>query len=388
MEHISEKVHKGKRPRLLFVLHNFHNRAGTEEHTKLLAKLLSAEFEIGFIFPQDESLIFRLEDTRTENILPGARVGWPITPFNNQTLDSSLKRILQIFSPDLIHIQHTFNWPLGVIERLEEFGKPLIMSFHEYFAITPFFTMQGTEDPLVAITSQYVKSIFRADIRPAIIERQKYLREVFSKLSFKIVPSKSLSSILQVVYPGEYKVIPHGIMPFTMPENRYSGDNIRFGYVGSLLPQKGWRQLVEAWPAVHNKYPDAELHLFGGGEDPAELPAGVYKRGLYNIPDLPRVLSEFNVGVIPSIFAETFSLVLSEMQLAGLPVAASKLGVFKERIVAEETGRLFDPLSSEDIAETLIRFIEDQSWRKWDIPKPRLADEMAADYRKIYQSLL
>ncbi len=375
------------KPRLLFVLHNFHNRAGTEEHTKLLAAELSATYEIAFLFPQHDSVVLRTADGQ-EKAFPGAHLPWPITPADQPVVKHSVKQALDLFRPTLIHIQHAFYWPLNLIDWLCDTGVPVVMSFHEYFAITPLFTMIGTEDAEVALSEKYVRQIFGQDIRPYLLDRIRLLRKAFGRLRARIVPSESLASILHKLYPAHYTILPHGIRQFDTPVHRCGSDTIKFGYVGSMLPQKGWRELARAWPRVFEQHPSAELHFFGGAEMPANLPLGSFAHGVYEQSDLPAILSQFHIGVLPSVFAETFSLVLSELQLAGLPVAASRMGVFRERIKPGVNGWLFNPFSAESIAEVLGNCITDQSWQRWQIPRPRLAAEMAQDYDALYRSLL
>lgn len=370
--------------KVLYLLHNFHNRAGTEEHAKVLGEAVGGSYEVAYLFPQGETLVLRREER--EEIFPGKQIPWPLAPLREETISQSLEKVFASFKPDIIHIQHIFNWPLGIIEELSQVA-PLVMSYHEYFAITPFFTMSGTENPEVGLSEEYVRRIFGADIRPQLFQRLEFLRNSFSKLSARIVPSVFLASVLSRVYPANYTVIPHGIKPFeTTP---YKGEKLRFGYMGSLIPQKGWQQLLKAWPLLYQKYPGKiELHLFGGGEPGSELPQGVTHRGVYDQPDIPRILSDFNVAVIPSIFAETFSLVLSEVQQAGLPAATSAMGVFRERIKPGVNGFLFNPFNIEEIADTLERFVADSSWKSWSIEKPRTVQQMRADYEGLYRGVL
>jgi glycosyltransferase involved in cell wall biosynthesis len=373
------------RPRLLLVLHNFHSWAGTEQHTKTLASELCAVYEIAFVFPHHGSVVLRYQDSGEEISFPGARLPWPLTPPREPVMERSLQQILEKFRPSMIHIQHALNWPLDVIDWLCDTGIPVVMSFHDYFALTPLVTMIGTEDSELALSEKYVKDYFGADIRGYLIARQYHLRAAFSKLRYRIVPSVTLSEILQRRFPADYRVIPHGIRPFQAPIDRCRKDTVRFGYLGSMISQKGWPNVAAAWPLVHAAHPSAQLHFFGGTEPASGLPEGAFAHGVYDPSDLPNILSQFHLGVLPSTFAETFSLALSELQLAGLPVAASRMGVFRERISIGETGWLFDPFSIENIAQVLAGCIANQSWRNWRIPAPRLAVDMAREYDNLYR---
>jgi glycosyltransferase involved in cell wall biosynthesis len=368
------------------VLHSFHIRAGTEEHTRILAEALCDRFEIAYLFPESGAIVLRVHDTANEIRFPGGplRYASPHDPAVTQSVRDALREFL----PELIHIQHFARWPRGVIDLLAEFARPLVMSFHDYFAITPLFMMIGTEDPDVVLSESYVRKFFGGDVREGLLERQAFLRRSLQAIRVRIVPSQFLASVMGKVYPEDYLVVPHGIRPFAEPVARHSSDAVRFGYLGGPVLQKGWQELLRAWPLVSAAAPAAELHLFGGRSIPRELPRNAFHHGVYSHIELPRILSRIDVGVLPSICPETFSLVLSEMQLAGIPVAASRMGAFRERVREAETGYFLDPFSPEDIARVLRLFAEDDSWRNWSIPPPRLAKEMADEYAGIYRSLL
>jgi hypothetical protein len=73
----SESATAGRRPRLLFVLHSFLIRAGTEEHTRILADALCDRFEIAYLFPESGAAVLRVHDTANEIRLPAARFATP-----------------------------------------------------------------------------------------------------------------------------------------------------------------------------------------------------------------------------------------------------------------------------------------------------------------------
>jgi glycosyltransferase involved in cell wall biosynthesis len=62
--------------------------------------------------------------------------------------------------------------------------------------------------------------------------------------------------------------------------------------------------------------------------------------------------------VVPSVWYETYSLVAQEALGAGVPVVASHLGALTERVREGETGRLFEPGDSADLARVLAHLIQ------------------------------
>ena len=59
---------------------------------------------------------------------------------------------------DVIHVQHFLHWPLTVIDRAVDYGVPVVVSFHDFYAVTPLFTMQGAEDPEQTFTAAWSRS--------------------------------------------------------------------------------------------------------------------------------------------------------------------------------------------------------------------------------------
>lgn len=380
-----------RKPRLLYVAHCYGQRGGTEEHTRALAEGLKDRYEISVVFPDPdpkEAHVVLVQNGRQVARYASKHVG-VIAPYRAPHAEAVLSEVLKKTDPDLIHIQHALYWPLSVIDQTTAFGKPVVMSLHDYYVITPHYTMQGTLDCRQTTSSAYAKAISGSDISDYLIKRRKLLESSLAKVRHLIAPSKFAADQHRKIFLRDYTVIEHGIPPFEVLPRKETRGIPRFGCVGNLLPQKGWRVLLKAFDRVRKKFPDVELGFFGGGERPPdqEIP-GVKFHGLYDQRDLPRFLAEFDVGVIPSIFAETYCLVLSELWMAGLPVAVSDIGALGERVHDGVNGKKFTAGDPKAVADALIWFLENASWRDWKIPRPRTVSEMIQDYDDLYRSLL
>jgi glycosyltransferase involved in cell wall biosynthesis len=137
------------------------------------------------------------------------------------------------------------------------------------------------------------------------------------------------------------------------------------GSVGRLHPVKGHRYLVEAWPHVRRRFPEARLLLVGPAWPDQEKTirdaaagAGVSDRlvlaGLRD--DVHRLLPRMDVVALPSL-TEGFSNVIIEAGAAGRPVVATRVGGNPEAIVEGETGLLVpprDPVALGDAINTLL----------------------------------
>lgn len=377
-----------EKARILYVLHCYYNRAGTEEHTRTLASELGRDFDIYIVAPEQNRLVL-FKDGREIITLPISSLSWPFLEYRSVEFEAALDRILKQVRPNIIHVQHFFNWPLSMLDQIAAFRCPMCISFHDYYAITPHFTMEGTENPLLVTEPVYSIRLFGKDLSFRLKERQDHISRSLKRFLWRIVPSNYLASVLQQIYPGDYTVIPHGIKPFVSTRHHHEQGATVFGYVGSLLPQKGFVHLGPVFARLRKEFPSVSLRVFGGGLlANLALPDAVVMHGAYEPEDLPHIMSQIDIGIISSTFAETFSLVLSEFWEAGIPVAASRIGALAERIHHGVNGALFNPGDEEDMYQVLKSFITSSEWQNWKIQKPRPLAEMLSDYRSLYISML
>ncbi len=144
------------------------------------------------------------------------------------------------------------------------------------------------------------------------------------------------------------------------------------GAVGRLHPIKGHRYLVEAWPRVRQRFPEARLLLVGPAhphqeQEIREVAArtGVADRlvlaGLRD--DVPRLLPMMDVVALPSI-TEGFSNVIIEAGAAGRPVVATRVGGNPEAIVEGETGLLVPARDPAALGDAIVSLLADPSRRR------------------------
>lgn len=113
--------------------------------------------------------------------------------------------------------------------------------------------------------------------------------------------------------------------------------------VAQLIPRKGHRALLAAWPAVRARVPDARLVCFGTGPLAGELAALAGGDGSVHFagfrPDLREFLGCADLVVHPAS-TEGLGLGLLEAQAAGLPVVAFASGGVPEAVADGVTGQL------------------------------------------------
>lgn len=374
------------KPKLLFVVHGYNNKAGVEEHVKLLVSYLRNNFQISVCFPESNSILL-MQDGAGLLRYPGDQIDL-IAPYHSEKSEWAFSQILNRVKPDIIHFEHFLNWPLSIIDKATSYGAPVVITFHDYYALTPSYTMQGAKDSSELVSKVYSERLFGADISDYLLNRRNTLVRSFQHAKRLIVPSEYLANQLKQVFPYDFQVIENGIKPFTLQDTSRAWDGLRFGYIGTMQPQKGWELLLEAFNTIQPEFPDAQLRIYGGIADPSYSHPGISFHGLYKRVELPRILSEINVGVIPSLFPETYSLVLSELWQGGVAPLVSDIGAMKARVQDGVNGKKFEAGNKNSLVDALRWFLSNEEWRTWQLPQPRLVDSMGAEYEAIYNELL
>lgn len=125
------------------------------------------------------------------------------------------------------------------------------------------------------------------------------------------------------------------------------GKTVHFLHVGRLVPVKGQRDLLHAFKASLEHYPNAALHIAGEGPERQslmqlieELRLSDHVQLLGNRTDIPRLLQEYDCFVFPS-YSEGFSGAVVEAMLSGVPVLASDIDANREVLQPGVTGYLF-----------------------------------------------
>jgi len=156
-------------------------------------------------------------------------------------------------------------------------------------------------------------------------------------------------------------------------------------YVGRISPEKGLFVLLQAVEILARNASDHawKVTIAGGGApdyvsqvtemvDRLELASFVTYLGERSASEIPGLMYEHGVVVIPSLWDEPFPRTALEAMASGRLVVASRVGGLPEIIDHERTGLLAPAGDSVELARTLEAVQE----------RPRFAQRMASDGRK------
>ncbi|HEX7828070.1 MAG TPA: glycosyltransferase [Thermoanaerobaculia bacterium] len=267
-----------------------------------------------------------------------------------------VRHALDVTGAKAIHLENTDGAPL---ESLMHLGVPLVVSIHDFslFCARPHLV----EEPIGRFCD------YSQDLERCARCLQRTARD---QAEHRARGRALLESAASAIFPSRFLLERHREL-FSLPLNNAVviapgiGTNApranpgrAIAYVGAVKQHKGAHLLPQL---IRD---DAQWHIFGGGDE-ALLRAlrgrdNVTIHGYYRGGELPSLLVRHGIGLVvtPSIWPETFGLVLSEAWLAGVPVAAFDLGAPAERI-REHGGGWLTPLASG--ADGLAQIIDE--WR-------------------------
>jgi glycosyltransferase involved in cell wall biosynthesis len=152
----------------------------------------------------------------------------------------------------------------------------------------------------------------------------------------------------------------------TLREEYAMGDDaVIVGVVGRLELEKGHPTLLEAWPHVLERVPNAYLLIVGEGSRLDALhqiarAQGVERHVIFTgrRDDIPAVTAAFDVAVLPS-YREAQGLSILEAMAMSRPVVASNVGGIPEMIESGVNGLLVPPQDPGALADALVRVLVD-----------------------------
>lgn len=187
--------------------------------------------------------------------------------------------------------------------------------------------------------------------------RQVYAERIRAPHVRVVAPSTSVFKQWAVLQPEladlPWARIPHGIDAGLLPTTPFRPAQVPLRIVipGRLSQHKGLALLQAALPGLLRH---ARIMLLGSGEfgRPFQAMDGVEVIENFHHTELAGIIHRFapDCAMLLSIYQESFSYTLSEMFALGLPVLATRLGAFSERIKPGITGELFPPDPAQVVA--------------------------------------
>ncbi|KGP92600.1 glycosyl transferase [Pontibacillus chungwhensis BH030062] len=257
---------------------------------------------------------------------------------------STIRKQLESFQPDLIHIATPFNIGFAGLYYGKKLGIPMVGSYHTNFdRYLEYYDLN--------ILSKWVWKYmrwFHAPFRQTFVPSEETKRDLIQR-GFRNISIWSRGVDCQLFHPNyDHRVVR---------EMYHIDEPYILTYVGRLAPEKD----LDVFLKIADSLPPSlkeQVHWLVAGDGPmdSELKAAAPKNmtftGYVEGEHLARIYATSTLMVFPSR-TETFGNVVLESMAAGTPVIGARAGGVQGIITQDETGKLCTPGHVDEFIEAI-----------------------------------
>lgn len=276
---------------------------------------------------------------------------WDANGLNRPRLANIVEHLLQVERPDVLHAHSLSGFGGRLLQQAVESGLPTVLTLHDAWVTCPrYFRLpppghscppDASRVPCVPCINATLQHADLQAVRHALQSRDAEVRAEVAAACVLTAPSRTMAAIVRRHLPcfRPIEVVPHGLLQQVPAGQRAAaplpGETVRIGTFGSLVEQKGVRELVAAAAGL-----PCELHLAGpflAETFAAEVRALASRSGVPlschgpYAPGGPHPARRLHLAVFPSRCQESYGLVVDEALAHGVPVVVSDQGAFAER---------------------------------------------------------
>ena len=200
--------------------------------------------------------------------------------------------------------------------------------------------------------------------------------------------SKPAAAFAKQAYGISASVIPNAVelSKFQTSRSQAMVDG-HIVFLGRLVKRKGCEQLLKAFLEVSKTLPEARLTIAGDGPQRRKLEHFVNKHkltdsvkflGFIDEAAKPALLASASVACFPSLYGESFGIVLIEAMAAGSGVVLGGNNPGYSSVLAEQPLLLVDPTNTEEFAARLTELLTSkahvEALHNWQLEEVRKYD--------------
>jgi GT2 family glycosyltransferase/2-polyprenyl-3-methyl-5-hydroxy-6-metoxy-1,4-benzoquinol methylase len=383
-----------KKPVILNITHN--REGGTLRHLKEMGRHMAEHATYLRLSPAPGGVEMRLEGEFDDLLLH----------FNLPQDQDRLVHTLQDLQVAHVHIHHLLGHGHFVSELPALLGVAYDFSLHDYYSYCPQISLTDETHSYCGEQGiEQCRQCVRRNPAPEGLDIETWRalhKRLLEQARTVISPSADAGQrLLKQVPLASLQVVPHYRLlakppahPRPQPKLLTPKQALKIVVIGGLSQIKG-ADVVEAlavFAAKNNKLLD--IHLIGFSYRQLRTPphARLTFHGPYDDGDLPKLLNwhQADVAWFPALCPETYSYTLSACLEQGLPVVATNLGAFVERLSERPWSWLCDWRQTPNEWANFFERIRQENFLTGDGPTPPMTPIFPAslghdfDYRREY----
>jgi len=326
--------------------------------------------------------------------------------FDNPAAAAAFTTLTASWKPDVVHFFHLQRLSASIPFRCAQQGIACLFTATDFWSICPLHQLhlpggetcdgperdsancvlhlatQGRRGPLAPLYRWVPTGLVSAMLRIAphdehrasqnvgaarvLQQRPETMRRMLNVIDRIIAPTSFMAQRLKEFGAAEKSIVELGYgidtKSYSNPRPLMTSEKVRIGFIGTLHEHKGAHVLIDAIKLLDASvqcsvciygdetfYPDYVAQIRASAQGDARITF----RGTFRRTELPRVVNELDILVVPSTWTENTPLVILAAQAAGRPVIGSDVAGIAEVITDGVNGRLFEAGSAKALAALL-----------------------------------
>lgn len=322
--------------------------------------------------------------------------------FANPRFDEAFSRIVAAFDPNVAHVHCVQNMGATFFRYFEARGIPFAVTIHDawWWCERQFMVMESGSYCHQVKIDHTICGYCVPDITQTLARKQVLYAELM-KASLLLFPSDYFRElgIANGLPAQRCRTNKNGVLPPGKDYRRTGRPALRFGFVGGPGPNKGSKQILEAFRAIERT--DYELVIVDAAQNVGRtwrheidwsVPGELRFHPGYTVKNIDEFFASIDVLLFPSLWKESFGLTVREALIRDVWVIVSDAGGIAEDCVDGVNATLI-PMSTNParLMHALKQILESPIALEYENPKKKeivTSDEQARELSEMLNELL
>ncbi|HSW79271.1 MAG TPA: glycosyltransferase family 4 protein [Candidatus Saccharimonadales bacterium] len=232
-----------------------------------------------------------------------------------------------------------------------------------------------------------------------------YIKPLLQHIHEYVAVSEAAAEYVHTLTKEPVAIIPNAIdlKHFTNPGQRDDSESHKtIFYVGRLENRKGVKYLLLAFAKLQKKQPEVSLIIAGDGPDREKLESlaedlelkNVSFKGYISEEQKLEYLQSSDLFSVPSLYGESFGIVLLEAMATGLVTVAGNNPGYRSVLTGLGSLSLIDPKDTDEYSHRLDLLLHENAlrklWREWAKDQiPKYSTKAIVDqYETLYEKAI